>query len=266
MLVAKKHMELAEIEPHENISELFANAKTSDEFEYCSTLLRIRGMEDSGWDPLRESDQLANQLMALSNAPLENSLRLRLSLFLYCHLTEMSDVYNITGNMLRVIMGERYVMNPFIAELHASKKSGNYPTSKAARVREWADTAGLETLGVIFDSILVKEVRNAFYHSDYILTNDSFNIWHGRGVHIGNEITHKVPYEWLFPRIQLGINIALAILNTTIVHIQTYKEDKVVKGRFAQDGGCMDIQLTTQEGYGLTGFKTPPDAKFYEGN
>jgi len=260
------HMDLSKIEPHEHISKLFNNAKKVDEFEYCSTLLRIRGIEDHGWDPLCESDQLANQLMSLRNAPLENAFKLRLSLFLYCHLTEMSNVYNITGNMLRVIMGERYVMNPFISELHNSNKTAKYPTAKAARIKEWAELVGLESLGAIFELMLVKEVRNAFYHSDYILTNDRFNIRHGRGVHIGHEIMHSVPYEWLFPRIQLGINTALAILDLTIDHIQSYTEDKVVKGRFAPNGGYIDIQLTTQEGYGLTGFKSPPEARFNESN
>jgi len=52
----RTHMDLAELEPHDHISALFDNAKEVDEFEYCFTLLRIRGIEDHGWDPLRESE------------------------------------------------------------------------------------------------------------------------------------------------------------------------------------------------------------------
>ena len=43
-------MDLAELEPHDHISALFDNAKEVDEFEYCSTLLRIREIENHGWD------------------------------------------------------------------------------------------------------------------------------------------------------------------------------------------------------------------------
>jgi len=52
----RTHMDLAELEPHGHISALFDNAKEVDEFEYCSMLLRIRGIKDHGWDPLRESE------------------------------------------------------------------------------------------------------------------------------------------------------------------------------------------------------------------
>lgn len=251
-------MKIEKVEPHLHIAELFNKAKEVDEFEYCSTLLRVRGIEDHGWDPLLESDQLAQQLMAILNAPIESKFQIRLSLFLYCHLTEMSDVYNIVGNMLNVIIGERYSMNPFIAQLHTSNKEAKYPTAKAARINEWAEAVDLKIIGTIFEEMLVKEVRNAFYHSDYILTDDSFNIKQGKGVHIENIITSKVPFQWLFPRIQLGINTALAVINTTIDHIRSYKTDKIVKGRFAHDGSYIDIQLTTNENYGLTGFRSPP--------
>lgn len=35
--------------------QLFNQARSADEFEYVCALLRIRGMEDEGWDPLEET-------------------------------------------------------------------------------------------------------------------------------------------------------------------------------------------------------------------
>lgn len=252
-------MDIENVQPDVLLEELFVKAKATDEFEFCCSLLRIRGMEDAGWDPLQESEQLARQLMWLSNGPIDDTFRLRLNLFLYCHMTEMADVYNITANMLGVINGDRYSVNPFMGELHESNRSAKYPNEKALRIKERADALGLTELGEVCCEMLVKEVRNAFYHSDYILTKESFNIRHGHGVLIGHEITHRVPYEWLFPRIQLGINLVLAVLDRTIQHIQSYKEDKVVKGRFGPGGKYVDIQLTTHPEFGLAGFKSPPD-------
>jgi hypothetical protein len=49
-------------EPRAILAPLFERAKAADEFEFCCTLLRIRGMEDAYWDPLRESYQLTQQL------------------------------------------------------------------------------------------------------------------------------------------------------------------------------------------------------------
>lgn len=44
------------------LRKLFDVAKVKDEFEFCSTMLRVRGLEGPGWDPFTQ-------------APLEDSLR-----------------------------------------------------------------------------------------------------------------------------------------------------------------------------------------------
>lgn len=252
-------MNIEQVNPAALIAELFRRAKEVDEFEYCSTLLRIRGMEDAGWDPMHESWELAQQLMALQNAPLEQGLKFRLALFLYCHLTEMSDIYSIPANMLHVLAGRRYSMSPFLHGLKQGERQPSSPSGKARRIKALSIEHDMEDLGEVFETMLVKEVRNAFYHSDYILTNESLNIRHGEGVVIGNIRDNRVPYTWLLPRIQLGINTTLAVLNQTLDGIQSYTEDKVVQGRVAPEGGWLPIQLTTHPEHGLVGFKSPPD-------
>lgn len=252
-------MDIEELNPTALLAELFRRAKEVDEFEYCSTLLRIRGMEDAGWDPMHESWELAQQLMALQNAPLEQGVKLRLALFLYCHLTEMSDVYSIPANMLHVLAGRRYSMSPFLHGLDQGEQQPSSPSGKARRIKSLALEHDMEEFGELFETMIVKDVRNAFYHSDYILTNESLNIRHGEGVVIDGMRNNRVPYTWLLPRLQLGINTALAVLNQTLNEIQSYKEDKVVKGRIDHDGGWLPVQLTTHPEHGLVGFKTPPD-------
>lgn len=113
----------------------------------------------------------------------------------------------------------------------------------------------------MFDEFFVRPVRNAFYHSDYILSPDTFNIKHGEGVNIKNNlIESSIPLKWLVPRLELGINAALALVELLFNHIGSYKEDKVVRGRIAPDGSWVDVQLTTKPDYGLTGFRSPPAA------
>lgn len=62
----------------EIIDALFNNAKDADEFEYACTLLRVRGVEDFGWDPLAESQSLFLDVATLLNAPLNDPAKLRL--------------------------------------------------------------------------------------------------------------------------------------------------------------------------------------------
>ncbi len=106
---------------------------------------------------------LIEQTLALTHAPLEDSLRMRLLLFLYCHITEMHDLYNIVGNLLRVSQGERYTISPFVGTLHSSGNNASYPSSKVERINEWSQLVGISQLGEMFCDMIVKEVRNAFF-------------------------------------------------------------------------------------------------------
>jgi hypothetical protein len=81
-------VELSAVDPRAILVPLFDKARKSDEFEFCCALLRIRGVQGPGWDPLRESMTLTQQLLGLIQAPVDSGVRLRLSLFLYCHVTE----------------------------------------------------------------------------------------------------------------------------------------------------------------------------------
>lgn len=248
-------------DPKSVLSALFEKARQADEFEYCCALLRVRGLEGPGWDPLRESMTLTQQLLSLIQAPLDQGVRLRLVLFLYCHVTEIDDLYRIVANMLCVTRGERYSIDPFPnLPKHADKSPIGYCLNpRIDKLTQLARDAGIPEVGELFSRFFIRPVRNAFYHSDYILTPTSFNIRHGEGVNFETVISREVKLEWLAPRLELGINTALALLELLAESVGSYKQDKVVRGRMAHDGSYTDIQLTTEPGYGLTGFKGPPD-------
>ena|SRR2546425_2884728 len=89
------------------LETLFRRAQGVDEFEYACTLLRVRGSERAGLDPLLESDALLSDVLSLIETPLEGPTKLRLALLMYVHITEMKAPYKVIGNMLRVVKGER---------------------------------------------------------------------------------------------------------------------------------------------------------------
>ncbi|RYZ78470.1 MAG: hypothetical protein EOP04_29670, partial [Proteobacteria bacterium] len=234
-------------------TKLFQDAKASDEFEFCSAILRLRGLEGPGWDPLKESSVLIQQMLGLMASPIESSFRTRIALFLYCHVTEMHDLYHVVGNMLLIAAGSRYNFNCFSGLTALCSKPANYPPSKASNIELWSIANEFPELGNLFGDLVVNEVRNAFFHSDYVLTPESFNIRRGQGVKIGNVIDPKVRFEWLMPRLELGINVGLTLIQFVQSALSSYEENKVVKGRFhSNESVLVDIELTTTPGYGLT--------------
>jgi len=235
------------------ISDLFKKAKEKDEFEFCCTLLRIRGMESAGWDSLNESYQLITETLSLISAPIEDLFRVRLLLLLYCHITEMSDFYSIVANLLWVLLGERYHIDPFHYELYEDRKSIKSPESKVDRIIELSNKVGLPEIGSLYKYMLVKEIRNAFFHSDYTLYKNEFRIIKGKGITINNVTSHAIPLEWIFKRVELTINAVLYLLNIIDEYRKSYREEKIVKGRMF-GGEYGDVILTVNE-YGLNGFR-----------
>lgn len=199
-------------EVEEILKPLFLRAQAVDEFEFCCAILRIRGIEEAGWDPLIESGNLLQQVLSLVHAPIEEKLRIRLLLFLYCHATEMDDLYDVIGNLLRVCQGERCSMAPFVGVLHLSGKDAKTPSAKITRINEWGMHVGFPKIGETLQYMLVKQVRNAFFHSAYTIHKDQFRIKRGEWVTINNISSPSVPLEWLAPRLELGINFAIVTI------------------------------------------------------
>lgn len=249
---------MADVPSPDVLGNLFQDAKEEDEFEFVSTLLRIKGMRDAGWDSLDESWSLINDLSSLINAPLESQTVMRLMLFLYCHVTEMDALYAVTANLLRVLHGDRCLIAPFAPEAGSERGEARYPHQKVERITELADGTGHEDVAHLLEWILVRRVRNAFYHSDYVLFGDEFRIIRGPGVDIGNTITKAVKLEWLVPRMERAINTVLRLLHEVQDHRASYTESKIIEGRFTPDGSYGHVELMVEEGVGLVGFRTPP--------
>lgn len=235
---------------------LFEKAKAVDEFEFCCAIIRIRGTEGAGWDPLTESYQFMNQISLLMQAPIEQELKTRLFLFLYCHATEIDDIYIIVANLIKITKGERCSMDPFLTKENGKMKKVKYPLEKIAKIEAWSKDTEFENVPEVMRSFLVKEVRNAFYHSDYVLYEDNFNIRHGDGVLMNGIIDPQVPLDWLVPKLDLGINFVFHIIGLTQRYRRSYKKEKVVSARILHDNGVDDVLLTVDPKYGLLGFRS----------
>jgi hypothetical protein len=220
--------------------------------------LRIFTGGTAGTSALKETNTYADQILALVSAPIDEYLKIRLYLSLYCHLTELDDFYSILINLLNIVDGKRCTSHPL--------KVQKNPSQKVEVIRNYATRLGYSDLAAAVDKLLIPVVRNAFFHSDYCLHKDEFHIIQGekdnsgrdKGVLIGGAIYKEIPLRWLTPRLNFSVNFIFCVIDTLIGEAASYKEDKIVKGRINNDRSYSDIQLLTHKEYGLVGFRSPP--------
>jgi hypothetical protein len=161
-------------------------------FEFVCALVRAGGLELGGFDPWYESKAIIDDIRNLSQLALPEEhfpepvkTRIRLALVAYCTLTEMDLPYVLIANLLRLRCGEKYHLDPFhdLAQKRPPKKGQAFgkvipptPSQKIKRITELAKKANMEAIGAAlaenYDSVL----RNAVYHSDYVLHDDSLII------------------------------------------------------------------------------------------
>jgi hypothetical protein len=161
-------------------------------FEFVCALVRAGGLELGGFDPWYESEAIIADMRNLSQLELPNEhfsdpqkTRIRLALLAYCTLTEMDLPYVIIANLLRLRIGEKYHLEPFqdLNQTRPPKKGQAFakvvpptPAQKLRRIKELAAKAKMEAIGTALDENYDTVLRNAVYHSDYVLHEDSLII------------------------------------------------------------------------------------------
>lgn len=218
-------------------------------------------MEDFGWDPLLETGALFNDIGSLLEAPLNDYARLRLGLLLYSHLTEVDAIYEMLANLIAISGGARYTMDPF-QDLYTPAGRPRYeqfpPSAKRVvrRLREQAEAGGFDEVVELLDWFFNDAVRNAFFHSDYVLYQDEFRSREGSFVDDNGVRTSSMKLERIADLINRGITFYQAFIVVYERHRGSYQEDKQVRGRFGAGGEEIDITLLASEDRGgLYGFR-----------
>ncbi|MCV0350137.1 MAG: hypothetical protein K5863_08665 [Nitratireductor sp.] len=175
---------------------------SNDIINYFSSLLRVLGMEDKGWDPYAESRAVLNDLNGFFNLELPrkwfhnpDETQWRLGLLIYTHIVEMDAPYEVLLNLLRFRTGGGYSPTPYFdylskAEQKAFKKRGVSTGRKIEIIKALSEATGLG-VGSIFDDFYNNKLRNAISHSDYILTENGFRCRGGISGNKGFEISFE---------------------------------------------------------------------------
>ncbi len=165
------------------LDHLFERARDTNGLQYIYTLLRVSGVQDGGWDPFIEAQEalieFSKILQKISKKGIKKS-SFRVALLIYCHSIEMSAPYQILYNLLGCAQGKNYVPFPFPGESLGKKKPFHVrpqsPTKKLVTLKNEAEKIGEQELISKINSFFDDDIRNAFYHSDYSLTDTEFRI------------------------------------------------------------------------------------------
>jgi hypothetical protein len=236
---------------------IFENAKSTDEFEFVCALLRVRACEDAGWDPFIESQRAVADFARLIDKQENVYSKARISLMAYCHITEISGVYEVLANLLMISVGLRFNMMPFrfLNESLSKKHRFSLPLSPSKKIRLLvllSNRADFPSVSSMFGTFYNKEVRNAFFHSDYTLHGNEFRI-------VGKLLPKRV-----FTLDEVGVMVFEALsfygafFNLFYESAMSYTEEKIVKGRCGPNEEVEQVRILVHNGGGLKGFQTPP--------
>ena len=185
-------------------------------FEWACTLVRAAGLKDTGWDSHTESLALLTDLTNLMHIDLPNDkfaqpadTNARLALISYCHVLEMDFPYELLANLLRLRLNLKYTMNPFSHLNRPIDKKINgvrmivrvipaSPEKKIQEIKDLSEKAGLPEVGASLKGIYNPTIRNAVYHSDYAIHDNSMHLLSGNYLSKKDGIlTPEIPFDEL---------------------------------------------------------------------
>lgn len=225
-------------------------ARKRDEFAYLHAILGINsGIEDPGWQPIEESRTFVYELVALINTPLHIHTKARLALVAYCHITEADFLYHDVFNLLLAADGQPVRVFNFTHKV----RNGKPPSvnAKLTDIKATADRMEHSDITTMFDEIWQPDVRNAVFHSDYILFENELRIKHRM-----SQIA-KIPLEQVFDFLQKALHLFDAVLDVRAKGLRSFPKGYRITGRKSSQGrNLAAIDVTVDENGYACGFST----------
>lgn len=234
--------------------DLFQRARDVDEFQFILALLRFKGDAGPGWDTF---DNTINAFEESMKAARKFRGRRGLSntiLWLYGHIVEASDHYEIIANMVNIAGGEPYRAYNFpkIKNRRGGARE-QYPNEKIIEIRKRCKRLNLKDYSQPFTEVLDKDLRNAVYHSDY-------SIYSG-AVRFRNVDGYEVEYdaESINKRINQAMTLHETIKNLLTGYTASYKEPKIIDvGLNFSPDKSMKAQVIVRKKYGVMALQQEP--------
>ena len=108
--VENSHASLREAIPRyfNCLDPAFELARKRSECDFIFALLRVRGIMPAGWDPFETTAKAIPSLIQVMEGIEALETRLHLSLWIYGHIVEASEPYEVMANLINIAKGGRY--------------------------------------------------------------------------------------------------------------------------------------------------------------
>jgi hypothetical protein len=218
-----------------SLRQLFDLAKAKNELHFALSLApEFRECQDPGWNTAQEAHiAFKEYLEFLNDGPL-SSLKARVALAFYCHLSEASGFYEIPKNMLRVAEGERFNLWPFQQLVESHKTSGSIIAPNANKILKnlagHAKSLGLVPLSEVFRDVFDSDLRNGYVHADYIVWDDGIRLRKRNG---GNP--KLVTWPQFHVHFHRGVNFFSLLGQIVQEYMYSYDPAKQIRGQLAEE-------------------------------
>jgi hypothetical protein len=172
---------LTQVKVTECLNGLWQEAFKKNSIDALFALLRVTGMQSSGWDSSIETEEAFedyNWHLKARSKKLSDKSGWRIGLLMYCHACEMSSVHSTLKNLLNISLLKPFQTHPFIGSV--KKKKGLFNGTPPSAKTKWNEIIKLakesNNLKLIehIENVYNDAVRNAFSHSDYIISDNEF--------------------------------------------------------------------------------------------
>lgn len=222
----------------------FEQAKQCCEFEFVFSLLRVRGLQDAGWDPYTTTLSAVPTLIQLASHAESYEAFRHIQLWIYGHVVEAAEPYEMLANLIGVAGGGRFMSQRFHPNRSGRPQS---PGEKIRKIEEEGTKLGFATIAKPLKERWDRNLRNAIFHSDYSI--------HGSAVRIMDPIR-----EYSDDEISVLLNKALAshdaLAGLYKWYTFQYSEPKIIDVHpdFRRHPNEKSI-IIVRQGYGAIGLK-----------
>jgi hypothetical protein len=224
---------------------LFADAQKAGEFQFILSLLAIRGLQAPGWDAFENSVRAIDAAVDMHNETTSLEGAAHLALWIYGHIVEASEPYELIANLLDVTSGGVFVIAQFPDQNGRPQSPGAKLTSIEQRAAKLGHPEVAEPLRERWD----REVRNALFHSDYALHRGEVRLPSGGARRTRAQIDHLVA-------VANASHDALVVVRR--YYIESYAASReILVGQFSDDPEER-ARIVVREGHGLIGLRSIP--------
>ena len=227
---------------------LFEKAVEISEFDFIMSLIAFRGMSDDGWNPYENTQDVFEEIYK-NQKRFSGSLQFNMHLWLYVHLIECSEHYELIANLLNTIQGKDYVI--------ANHKNRNFVNLKVEqkidRIRSFARGTDFINAVAPFENTFNARFRNAIAHADYAIKSS------GRtGVTVADDDGYPVIFSQQEANDLINRAVALhVVLRSLSGHFRAqYTKSVVIKSSSGFGGGTpINVTLIVRKNHGVIGFR-----------